>query len=439
MATPAPKPPFSEKELKDFLAERNVLVVSTQPTSAKALRKLIMQVGSKVDRTFNTFSYEEAEKELNSRPIHILFSDLTLDKKSGLDLISIQEKQFTNRMDVASIMMCGDPSPAEAAMMAEANVDAVMIKPFNFENFKTALYQALKNKVNPSPYWKLIETGKEHYHKNEFTSAIPMFEKSKSLDPKPTLAFYYRGQIHRKLSEFPEAIKSFKDGLNFSPNDFLCLNAVFDTHLQCSEYDLAYEAATRLHKDYPVSTSRILDLVKLSVYGKKYEDIVDYYEVFKKVERREGPLVRVVIAGMLICAKYMVISSKRDKGLEVLQNAAKVSSENKTLTGEVFRYFIENGYHAEAEKYYGSLGDDVKEQKETKMMFLEMVNATQGPAEVVQQGSLFYKQGVKTPRLFELLIEASIKVGRSPSTVNELIQEAETLFPDKLKSKYKLL
>ena len=328
-------------------------------------------------------------------------------------------------------MVCAEPSPIEIGMMAESNVGAVMLKPFTFENFRNAVHKALQNKVSPSPYWKMIEEGKEQYERDALDSAIPLFEKSKSLDPKPVLAFYYRGQIHRKKTEFKQAIQNFETGLSFDPKDYHCLTAVFDTRMQCSEFDLAYQAATALHQNYPVGTTRILDLVKLSVYGKRYEEIVNYYQIFKKMEKREPDLVRAVIAGMLICAKHLTLGAKRNQGLEILQNAAKVALDSNTLNLEVFRYFIESGFHDEGEKYFGSLSEEIQKQNETQVLYLEMIQATKDPASVVQVASQILGLGVKSPRIYEILIENSKKIGRSSSVIEGLLHEAKATFPEK--------
>ena len=134
---------------------------------------------------------------------------------------------------------------------------------------------------------------------------------------------------------------------------------------------------------------------------------------------------------MLICAKHLTLGAKRNQGLEILQNAAKVALDSNTLNLEVFRYFIESGFHDEGEKYFGSLSEEIQKQNETQVLYLEMIQATKDPASVVQVASQILGLGVKSPRIYEILIENSKKIGRSSSVIEGLLHEAKATFPEK--------
>ena len=428
--TTSEKGPFTENELKAFLATRKIVIASLQPTSVKALRKLAMQLGSKLDKTVACFTFDEAEKELTREPVHILITDLSFEKRSGLELIELQEKNFSNRLEVASIIMCSEPSSTESAMIVESKADAVILKPFTFENFRSAIYQSLANKVNPTPYWKLLEKGKEHFNKEEYEQAVQFFEESKKFDPKPTLALYYQGLIHSKKNQLQDAIKCYEEGLFFDQKNYLCLNAVFETYLLMKEFEQAYDAAKKLHRDYPVSTSRMLDLVKVSVYGKKYSDVIDYYEIFRRLNSQDENVCRAVIAGMLICAKYFALNSKSIEALCALKSASKLSLDSKILCIKTFQYFIETQNYNEAQQHHMALPEELKKQPECQLLYLALIESISDPATIVTTASNLLQSGIRDSRLYHILIEYSKKMGRSENTIKNLEEEAKIYFPE---------
>ncbi len=424
------KSPFSEDELKKYLANKKVVVVNSALATARTIRKLMLQLGAKADLTIAVDKYFDAKKELEASPVHILISDLILAENSGLDLIGIQEAKFPNRLEIASVMVCSDSSDATVGMVAESNIDGVLIAPFNFDGIHSVMLQALSNKVKPSLYWQTLEKAKTHFLKKEYDLAKPIFESAKKMDPLPVLAFYYLGMIDQEQNQMDQANQSLEQGLALDPKDYRCLMASFDLKMKNSEYAAAYEMATRIHALYPVSVNRILDLVKLSVYNKKFTDILDYYEIFKQIKKREAHLNRVVIASMLVCAKYFALKSDHEKNLQVLKDAAKISSETETLRSEVFRYFIESKHFKDAELYFSSFSDEFKKIKENQILYLRLTFLSEQYSNVITMGAEMIKSGIKTINVFMWMIESSRKLKRSPEKIEELINDARMYFPD---------
>ena len=422
--------PFSEKDLKKFLSTRTILIFSSSLATARTLRKILVQYGANADRVQPFDRFEDAKSFLFSQSTHILISDLFHEQKSGLELVEVQQKNFPNRLEVASVMVCADPSDSSVGMMAEANIDGILMRPFNFINVKAVMDQALANKVNPNQYWQNIENGKGHFLKKEYELAIPLFEEAKNADPSPLLAYYYLGLIHQEKQEFEQALTSFEEGLKFDPKNFLCLIAIFDFKMNRAEYESAYEVATRLHKHHPVSTTRILSLVKLSVYNKKFTDILDYYQIFKQIKNRDAILNRAVIASMLVCAKHFALKAEKVKNLEVLKDAATIANETETLRAEVFRYFIESHHYDDADIFHRDFPEEFRNNPEIRLLNLGLNHASGQDSAVIQLGKLMIKEGVKSPRVFELMIDSSKRLKRSEDRIDEIIQEAKMYYPN---------
>lgn len=416
---------FSEAELKSFLATRRIVIAESGASSGRSVRKFLMQYGAKSDSTFICETYEQAKNEIAAKPTHLLFSDFAL----GLDLVALQESRFPNRAEVASVILGVDPSSDAMGTIAEANVDAMLIKPFNFQTFKDALFQALANKVKPSQYWVSLENGKKCLNESLLEEAEKTFEAAKALDPQPTLAFYYLAKVLEMKGDLAAATKVLKEGLDFNSKDYRCLSALFEVYLRGGNHQEAYDLAKAIHKEYPVSTARIPDLVKLSVFVRKFGDIVDYYEIFKNLERREPLLNRVVIAGMLVCAKYFFAKAETSLCREVLQNAAEVSLKTEVLMPDVLRYFAETAQGQAGVDFFNKLPEATQKLPECQMVYVELVNQTGNFTEAVHWGTQLLQKGVTTPRLYEVVIAGSMKTGRNTKAIQDLIAEAKEKFP----------
>ncbi len=412
-----------EQNLAEFLKSARIVISVTPASSGRELRKLFLKIGALPNQVIATENFEEAKKEVSSSPTHIFIVEMDFGEKSGLDLIEYQEKNFKNRSEIATIVVTSGPSNASIGMMAEANVDAVLLRPLTFDNFKQAVDQALENKMSPSPYWRLLEEAKVFFNSNQFEKAVPIFEESKSKHPKPTLAFYYLGLIHRTKNEISETIRCFEEGLRLDPKDYRCLIGMLDTRIQRLEWDEAYKAATRFHADYPVSLKRIPGLVRLSVHCGKYPDILDYYKIFKDIEKRDPMLCRVVVAGMLICAKFLFKKPDALASLKVLKDAAKISSECGTLQADVLRYFVQLGYYLEGMEFLPKIPQDLRRKPEIRLLCLELYSLAGQDELVLQEGAELLKLEIKTEKVYQLLTSSSQKLNRSDESIVQLLRE----------------
>ncbi len=413
-----------DQKLVEFMKSARIVISINPSSNGRDLRKLFLKLGALPNQVIATENFEDAKKEVSSYPTHIFIADIDFGEKSGLDLIEYQEKNFKNRIDIATIMVSSGPSNASIGMMAEANVDAVLLRPLTFDNFKRAVDQALENKVNPSPYWRLLEEAKAFFNLNQLDQAIPILEESKSKHPKPTLAFYYLGLVYRSKNQISEALRSFEEGLRLDPKDYRCLIGMLDTRIQGLEWDEAYKAATRFHADYPVSLKRIPGLVRLSVHCGKYPDILDYYKIFKDIEKRDPILCRVVVAGMLICAKFLFKKQDALASLSVLKDAAKISSECGTLQTDVLRYFVQLGYYLEGMEFLPKVPQDLRQKPEIRLLCLELYSLAGQDELVLQEGTELLKQEIKTEKVYQLLISSSQKLNRSDESIVQLQRES---------------
>lgn len=348
--------PFSDSELKSFLGTRRIVIADSARPSGRSLRKFFMQLGSKPTDVFHCETLDEARTVVSKEKTHLLFVDASF----GLEIVNLQRSAFESGNDCATVVLTADPSASEMGQLLEADYDALLIKPFHYQAFLEALWTALSEKLKPTPYLIQIEKAKGLYRAGSYEEARLVFEAAKALESRPTLVFYYLGMIQSILGNFQKAVELFESGLALDATDYRCMNGLFEVRVKKSEFKEAYELAKRIHADYPASPQRVLELVKLSVQIRRFEDVLDYCKIFRSLEKREPTLCRAIIAGMLVCSKYLVLKSNRERGLEVLRDAARLSLETRLLHLDVLRYFLETENAAEGVAFYDSLPEETR-------------------------------------------------------------------------------
>lgn len=409
---------IDDKILSAYLKTKRVVVFSSLATG-RDLRRLLISLGATPDNVIVAESFTNAKNEL-VKPTHILVTELFYEGSSGLDLIQYQEEQFENRMEIATIVLSQGPSNVSLGMIAEDNVDAVLLKPFTMDSFRTAVEQAVAQKINPAPLWKLIETGKALIKKKQLDQALIVFEEAKAKFPNPPLAFYYLSQVYRTKGLLKEAIASIQEGLQGDPKDYRCLLLSVDLRVQQEDWSGAYQIAKQFHSEYPVNLKRIPDLVRLSVHLGKYEDIVDYTKIFKELERKDGAISKVVVAGLLVCSKFFLRKQDIKTCHDILKDTVKISMEQNVLKLDVYRYLIDSGLYSEADTFVSKLPVDVVTKPEVRLLTMELYKGSSRDELVLKEGHELLKSGFESDRALELMIESAIKLKRPESEIDQL-------------------
>lgn len=418
--------PFTDDELKEFLGSRRVVIGDPTRASGRSLRKFLMQLGAKSEDVILCETAGDAFDAVAEKATHVLFTDVTF----GFDVIKLQQSAFKSGTEFATIVLTPDPSSSEMGRIAEKDVDAILLKPLHYQGFLECLWAAFAEKIKPSPYMIQIEKGKGCIKAGALEEAEIIFDSSRSLDPTPTLAFYYLGVIQETRGDLANAIFLFEQGLELNEKDYRCLTGLFDVRMKAEQFTEAYEIAKRIHVDFPVSPDRILDLVKLSVQMRRFEDVIDYCRIFQSLEGREEALGRVVVAGMLVCSKYLALKQERERSREVMKNASKIALESGVLAVDVLRYFVETEHFEDGREYYAKMPRAVQDSAEALEYYIEILHAGGNSVELLEIGGMLKRMSLPSPRLYTLLIDHSRKLKHSENTINALILEARKLFPD---------
>jgi DNA-binding NarL/FixJ family response regulator len=410
---------------RKFFEGKKALIVDQSQTAGRSLRKLLAGYGVSPDLIFVSSQFEEAKKLISKLQPHLLICDADLGKESGLELIQQHIETLPNRIEGTCILMSPESSNANLGNLAEAQVDSILLKPYTLQTFDECLSSAFSEKLNPPDYLVLFEKAKQEFRERLIKPAFATAEEALNQNPKFTPLYALAAQINLSLNEVETAAGFLRKGLQVDAQSFLCMNGLFELYMSQKNHDLAYETAALMHEKYPPSANRLLELVKLSIYCSKFEDIISYCNHFKALNTPQNSLNRAIIAALLICSKYFRSKERGSLATEVLKDASRISGRTELLQPEVFRYLIDNGDFELADGFFSQMTKENREKAEVILLRMELLLQFGDHAQLITLGQNLVKEKLDTLRTYELMIEASRKMNRSEQVIQNLILESE--------------
>ncbi len=428
MASPDPK---LLNEIGAYLANKRGLILDTSSTSRPAIRKILSSFGMKSNNIEIVESFKDAEEKINSLKPEVVFCEYELQKQTGIDLFNIFKKVQQNRMTSTFILMSDKNSPAIASQAADEDTDALIIRPFTFDDLQKNFIDVLIQKIKPSKYNEVIESGKVLYAENKFQEALVTFTKAKSLDPKPALACYYIAKSYIGLNEYEKAEKTFHEGLNLLSNHYKCLTGVFELLIESKKNIDAYKTGKILFEKYPTNPKYIPKMIWLTIYNKKYEEILDLCETIQTLENPDSTLCSNIAAALVICGKSFLMNNNKADAIIAFQKAEKAAKGKSKIIKEIIINLLNAEMTKEAQEFISRAPDDVKSSNEVLLgEFLYLVK--QGTStNILQQAQNLLKQGLKDYPIFEQALKCSVELKRSNAVIEDLLSNATQAHPSK--------
>jgi len=412
--------------IEQYFKEKKALIVDQSLAAARSLRKLLSPFGLSPENVLVTDRYEEAQKLIAQFQPELLISEMNLGKSSGLDLVQQHFEAVPDRLAATSIILSMDSSNVQLGTLAEFQVDGVLLKPYTIQTLQECIQSAVAAKLDPPAYLIKFEEGKRELRASNPEKAAALFEEGLRENSKHAPTYAYFAQASTQLADLEKAAMLLKKGLQADPKSYLCMNGLFELYLGQKKYDLAYETATLLYEKNPPSANRLLDLVRLSIHCSKFEDILSYCDRFKSIDATETTLNRVMIAGLLTSSRYFHHRKQPERAQEALKDAARISLRTDLLQAEVFRYMIENQSFEMADQFYSQMQEVVRKKTEVLLPRLELLFHFKDYGQLITLGQTLVKGKNDTPRVYELMIEASKKLNRSEQVIQNLILEAQS-------------
>ncbi|MGB0454336.1 MAG: tetratricopeptide repeat protein [Bacteriovoracaceae bacterium] len=419
----------SNSHLRRYFEGKSFLIVDPSNTIRPIIKKLMIELkAEQINKVPETFA--EYEDIINSTCPYYIFSTQNFKNKSVEPLVNLHTQIRPDRMNSGFYVITDNNSMASASSKIDSEIDAVISAPFTKQSVYKTLFQSFNKKAKPSEYDKLVNEGRKSFFEEDFETATQPLREAKFLGKKPVLAHYYLGLIEFKNKNFDQAIGCFEQALMIKQDHYRSLNRYLESALKINNLKKAYSAASTILDHYPIPADKIPTFIKLSVANQKYEDIFRYAELFTDLEERNDDLHKHIAAGLAICGKYFLKANDLKKGKEILVKASEMARGNFQIIQTVCLTLISHKITCTVDEIMLRVGEYHEFSEEYKVFEFEIFSYYGKPAKIVQEGLNYIQKGVKTPRIYEAVIKASIDIERKKDLIEDIVIEAKKAFPE---------
>lgn len=418
----------SNASLRKYFEGKSFLIVDPSKTIRPIIKKLMVELKStQVNKVPET--WEEFEDIIRSSAPHFVFTTEKYKGKPIEPLVDMHTEIQPDRLHSGFYVISENNSLANASANIDSEVDALLTAPFTKQSLYTTLFRSFNKKTKPNDYDKVVNDGRIELFREDFESAKMKFMEAKLLGKKPVKALFYLGLIQFKLKNFEKANEYFEEGLSIKEDHFRSLNKYLQSSLKINNYEKAYAAASTMLDNYPISAENIPVFIKLSIANRKYEDIFRYAELFTTLEERDDDLHKHIAAGLAICGKYFLQADEIEQAKETMMKSADMARGNYQIIRNCCMALIEFKIYSCVDEILKKLGEYHEFSDEYKIFEYEVMSHYGKPAKIVKEGMDFIQAGVKTVRIYEAILKASIDLERKAHVIEDLILEAKKAFP----------
>ena len=427
MSTPTPDPSILTRA---YLGSSHVLIVDKNSSARVGLKKLLVSMGAHLQKIHLAGSYEEAEDLIGERKPNLVFCDYQVGGKFGLDLLQKQRQEHSKEANQRIFMLVtSNTSQSAVAQAAEEDIDAYVLKPYTIESFTISLNQAIRLKVQPSEYIKLIQAGKDLLEKNQLDEAMSVFNAALSMDTRPSLACFYVGLTHFRKSCPDGSAMSYQKGLGLNKIHYKCLVGLFDLLMYSKKYDAAYEVVQQTVRFFPANPKRLSTVLKLAIQTKHYSDVDAYYQGFLKIDERSEEMIKSVCAALIVCGKHYLEILEHKTGVDLIQKASVSAAGSHSILKKAIETLVQFDQVADAKTVLKRFAKPTEEDPQYAVASL-VISSKENKAELVAgRGQELLRNGVNDREVYRVTIESFKKIGKA-DRAQELRDEAAKLYPE---------
>ncbi len=418
-------------ELREHLKTEKIMIVDPGATSRATMHKIFIEFGAAPGNISLVDSYQNAISEVGFLKSRIVVAEYELGKNSGLELLQRLRTQFPKETkNIIFMIVTANTSQTAVAQAAEEDVDAYVLKPFTADIVRKTIIQAIHKKLKPSEYILSIEEGKRLLEEKKIDEAELIFEKALKLDETPTLAYYYVGYVKSLKQAMIEARSNYERGLAFNNVHFKCLAGLFDLLMQEREFKQAYGVVRKLAKIFPANPKRLVDVLKLAIINREFEDIEEYYSIFTTIDERDDMLIRHICTSLIICGKFYLEKGSKAKALELFQKASATGSGRVNFLKEIVQTLLDAKLHEDAETFLKKFTPETMITEAYKVLhFQVMDNSKATPFAIIGKGRELLAENIFSKEIYTILLRRCVETQMNV-LVDHLYYQAIKKYPE---------
>ncbi|MDR3608653.1 MAG: hypothetical protein P4M08_14920 [Oligoflexia bacterium] len=402
----------SQRLFKEFIKSKKIMIVDAQSFSRATLAHTLVSLGASMSQITLHSKFEAAQAAMATSVPDILLSEFDLEKGTcGLDLLVSQRRSNKYSKDSLFILITGNTSQAAVARAAEEDVDGYILKPYTVDGLRMALMKYAIEKAYPSPYTIKIDEGKKKIDTQEWDEAIQIFQGAADLDPKPSLAYFYQGAVEERKEVLENAEIDYRKGLEYNRIHYKCLVGLFDLFTAQNRTKEAYDIVRQISRYFPANPDRLATVLRLAVINEAYDDIENYYQLFKKLDRRDEKLVRYVCAALVVCGKHYLRKRVVSRAIELFDKAKITGMRNPRLLKEIILSLLSYDQADKAGLFLADYPPEYQGTPEFAALRYAIQEKNIPIGESLSQGRALISRGVSEYVLYAILIKRTLQAG----------------------------
>ncbi|OUR98529.1 hypothetical protein A9Q84_03710 [Halobacteriovorax marinus] len=418
--------------INNFLGDKKALIVDARKTSKSTVKKMLVASGVKMSHIFNATSLSDARDIIIDLKIDIVITASEVQKEKGMKLIEDHQKVFPNRSAAIFILMSEANSPASACAILDTEIDDYLAEPFTAKSLAENFINIVQKKMETSNFLTFYHRVKEHIFLNKLDEAEDDLLQLMQIEDYLDETFYLEGLINKKHGDFEKSLLSFKKSVEVNPRHYLSLQELIDGHTKLKQYAKAYEFSFASLKNYPIDPEKLPNLIRLSLTNQKYEDLIRYAKFFSSLDEQCPATKTSIAASLVLCSKYFFNNDNRKQGIQTLLEAVKASSGKLSILHNIIETFIANKESKLAYEILNKFSPLHGKNPIFKLLEIEICFILEDVQTVLTKGIPLAESGHANKKVFEAVIVSSIKTDRKKSSIENLIDKAQTKFPDSI-------
>ena len=425
-----------KQDIAKFLSNIKCIIVEPSSAFAKNFYSCLSDLGAKKENIFTATRFEDAIRIIEQFQPHLIITEHQIGKKFGLDLIEKIDDLVgdENRVAVLATRNAQDSSVAEAA---EEEIDAYILKPFSMGDFQQKLEEAIYKKSNPTPYLSNIKNGKSLLYISDWDGAYAEFNAAKKMSKKPSLAHFYCGYIEQSKKVFESAVNEYRDGLLLTPLHYRCLTGKFESLFELKQWQEAYEVATIIKDNYPVSPKRLKQMLIAATYSQRFDDLAEYFKIFTEFSNRPPDLVKIATAAFKTAGKAMLKDELPTKAVSFFEMGVIASQLDPEYIDGAIRELIKARVYQGTQEMYKKYPRHLQSSDRYVILGFMVDSLVDPPDVAFEKGRKVLNNIIKgDPDFFREMVKLGRKLKREMAT-EDILHKAVTQFPELRAELYK--
>lgn len=417
------------EKIKKSIKRLKILICSDNSTDKTSWKKFFVDLGAPVGNFTNVTTFDEANEALEDKP-DIFFVSHRINGVVGLSLVEKHIRMVPDRRRAWSFVCTDNNSMALSAHLAEKNIDALILKPYNPNDLNQALLPALENKIEMGKstecFYEILGLIRSE-ELDQAQTKIDSFQDSHSENPYP---YYLRGLLLEEKNNLDEAVDSYYKALERDEKNYHVLVHLFDILIAKKDYDSAYPCGEVICENYPIDPERIPDMIRASLATKNFQNLLSFCEAVLNVEGDIGGISKPIAAALILTAKHLASNkSNRDTVIEAVRRGVGLTDHN----GPIFITALETLLKVENLKDTKKLLDEIpSDEMDEDLLFIDLHYSYLefGPDNAFNKAQELIKIDRANEKAIELMLKAGKEVGKPQDKLEDMAYDAAKVFPE---------